>query len=43
MHRWQLITFFGESAFLLPCAVFLYVWLRWHGAARVARHWLVAF
>jgi hypothetical protein len=35
--------FFGESAFLLPCAVFLYAWLRWHGANAVARHWLIAF
>ncbi|RZT31830.1 phosphatase PAP2 family protein [Cupriavidus agavae] len=43
MSRWHLITFFGESTFLLPCAVFLYVWLRWHGATRVARHWLLAF
>ncbi|MDT6963875.1 MULTISPECIES: phosphatase PAP2 family protein [unclassified Cupriavidus] len=43
MSRWQLISFFGESAFLLPCAVFLYAWLRWHGAHAVARHWLLAF
>lgn len=43
MNRWQLISFFGESAFLLPCAVLLYAWLRWHGATRVARHWLLAF
>ncbi|MBV8271483.1 MAG: phosphatase PAP2 family protein [Cupriavidus sp.] len=43
MSRWELITFFGESAFLLPCAVFLYGWLRWRGAADSARHWLLAF
>lgn len=43
MSRWELITTFGESAFLLPCAVFLYVWLRWRGAAESARHWLLAF
>ena len=43
MSRWQLVTFFGESAFLLPCAVFLYAWLRWHGATSIARHWLIAF
>jgi len=43
MSRWELITFFGESAFLLPCAVFLYVWLRWRGATESARHWLLAF
>jgi membrane-associated phospholipid phosphatase len=43
MSRWQLVSFLGESAFLLPCAVFLYLWLRWHGAAALARHWLIAF
>ena len=43
MSRWQLVSFFGESAFLLPCAVFLYAWLRWHGANAVARHRLIAF
>lgn len=43
MSRWQLISFFGESAFLLPCAVFLYAWMRWRGATDVARHWLFAF
>ncbi|MGO4306611.1 phosphatase PAP2 family protein [Cupriavidus sp. RAF12] len=43
MSRWQLISFFGESAFLLPCAVFLYGWLRWRGASDPARHWLLAF
>lgn len=43
MSRWQLISFFGESAFLMPCAVFLYGWLRWHGANAIARHWLIAF
>nr|WP_315597744.1 phosphatase PAP2 family protein [uncultured Cupriavidus sp.] len=43
MSRWQLISFFGESAFLLPCAVFLYAWMRWRGATDVARHWLLAF
>ena len=43
MSRWQLISIFGESAFLLPCAVFLYGWLRWHGANAIARHWLLAF
>lgn len=43
MSRWELISFFGESAFLLPCAAFLYVWLRWRGAAESARHWLLAF
>lgn len=43
MSRWQLISFFGESAFLLPCAIFLYAWLRWRGAGGMARHWLLAF
>ncbi|MCO5397465.1 phosphatase PAP2 family protein [Ralstonia soli] len=43
MSRWELISFFGESAFLLPCAAFLYAWLRWRGAAESARHWLLAF
>lgn len=43
MSRWQLVSFFGESAFLVPCAVFLYAWLRWHRAHAVARHWLIAF
>ncbi len=43
MSRWELISFFGESAFLLPCAIFLYAWLQWRGASGVARHWLLAF
>ncbi|MWL90792.1 phosphatase PAP2 family protein [Cupriavidus sp. SW-Y-13] len=43
MSRWHLITFFGESTFLLPCAIFLYAWLRWRGATRMAWHWLLAF
>ncbi|WP_066737677.1 phosphatase PAP2 family protein [Cupriavidus sp. D384] len=43
MNRWELITHFGESAFLLPCACFLYAWMRWHGATGVARHWMLAF
>ncbi|PLP97054.1 phosphatase PAP2 family protein [Cupriavidus pauculus] len=43
MNRWELITQFGESAFLLPCACFLYAWMRWHGATGVARHWMLAF
>lgn len=43
MNGWQLITHFGESAFLLPCACFLYAWMRWHGATGVARQWMLAF
>lgn len=43
MNPWALITHFGESTFLLPCAAFLYVWMRWHGAPGVARHWMLAF
>jgi len=41
--NWQLVSFLGESAFLIPCAVFLYGWLRWRGATDVASHWLFAF
>ncbi|CAG2146472.1 phosphatase PAP2 family protein [Cupriavidus plantarum] len=41
--NWHLVSFFGESAFLIPCAAFLYGWLRWRGAGDVARHWLLAF
>lgn len=41
--KWHLVSFLGESAFLIPCAAFLYGWLRWRGATDVARHWLFAF
>jgi hypothetical protein len=43
MSHWHLVSLFGESAFLLPCAVFLYLWLCWRGAPASARHWLLAF
>ncbi len=41
--HWQLVSLFGESAYLLPCAVFLYLWLYWRGAPGSARHWVLAF
>lgn len=43
MSHWHLVSLFGESAFLLPCAAFLYLWLAWRGAPASARHWLFAF
>lgn len=43
MNPWALISIFGESVFLLPCAGFLYLWMRWHGVAALAWHWLLAF
>ncbi|WP_439672238.1 Phosphatidic acid phosphatase type 2/haloperoxidase domain-containing protein [Cupriavidus necator] len=43
MSYWQLVSLFGESAFLLPSAVFLYLWLSWRGASASAHHWLLAF
>ncbi|RDK10971.1 phosphatase PAP2 family protein [Cupriavidus lacunae] len=43
MSHWNLVSLFGESAYLLPCAVFLYLWLYWRGAPGSARHWVLAF
>ena len=43
MSPWHLVSLFGESAYLLPCAVFLALWLYWRGAPGSARHWGLAF
>ncbi|MEM5274459.1 phosphatase PAP2 family protein [Cupriavidus taiwanensis] len=43
MSHWHLVSLFGESAYLLPCAVFLALWLYWRGAPGSARHWVLAF
>ena len=40
MSRWQIISALGESVFLMPCAVFLYGWLRRNKDTAAARHWL---
>ncbi|WP_432261511.1 phosphatase PAP2 family protein [Cupriavidus sp. TMH.W2] len=41
--HWHLVSLFGESAYLLPCALFLCLWLYWRGAPGSARHWVLAF
>jgi len=43
MSRWQLVSTFGESVFLTPCALLLFAWLRGQGDTAGARHWLLAF
>jgi membrane-associated phospholipid phosphatase len=43
MWSWQLITRFGETSLLLPCAVILYVWLRGSGETVNARKWMLLF
>jgi hypothetical protein len=43
MSHWHSVSLFGESAYLLPCAVFLSLWLYWRGAPGSARHWMLAF
>lgn len=43
MSPWFLISRFGETTLLLPCALLLYLWLRQVGEARAARTWLIHF
>lgn len=43
MWHWSLISRFGETSLLLPCALLLYLWLRHGGESRAARIWLTCF
>ncbi len=43
VHAWQSISLFGESMLLLPCAAFVYGWLRLRRAPAAAWHWLLVF
>lgn len=43
MWHWSLISRFGETSLLLPCALLLYLWLRHGGEPRAARLWFACF
>lgn len=43
MSHWYVISRFGESSLLLPCAALLYLWMHYAGEPRAARNWLACF
>lgn len=43
MNVWPLITRFGDSSLLLPCALFIYAWLLYRRDFRSAHCWLLPF
>lgn len=43
MNVWNLITRFGDSSLLLPCALFIYAWLLYRRDLRNAHLWLLLF
>ncbi|TDF66501.1 phosphatase PAP2 family protein [Cupriavidus sp. L7L] len=42
MHLWNLVSHFGESAYLLPSALLIAVWLRYSHTTGSALRWLAA-
>jgi hypothetical protein len=43
MNLWNLITRFGDSSLLLPCALLIYGWLLYRREGGDAQRWLLLF